>query len=117
MSKGKAWSIGRGVKAALRRLEYAQSKAALRDLIAWAAPKPSPKHDRLTVAERIRFKYWLFWKYGPECAYCQRPYDWRHALTIDHRQPVSKDGAVRDIRNMALACRECNQRKGNAWEE
>lgn len=71
----------------------------------------------LTVAERIRFKYWLYWKYGPECGYCHRLFDWRYGLTIDHIQPKSKGGAVRDVRNMVLACKGCNQAKGNKWED
>lgn len=74
-------------------------------------------HTRLSVAERIRFKYWLWWKYGGECAYCHKGFDWRYGLTIDHIQPISKGGAVRDVRNMALACAGCNQAKGNAWDE
>ena len=69
----------------------------------------------LTVAERIRFKYWLWWKYGPECGYCHRLFDWRHGLTIDHIQPKSRGGSVRDVRNMVLACMGCNRAKGNQW--
>lgn len=79
-------------------------------------PGARRRRGRLTVAERIRFKYTLYWRYGPECAYCHRAYDWRHGLTLDHIQPVSKGGALRDVRNMALACMGCNREKGNKWD-
>ena len=113
MGKGKAWHLDREIKAALRRLDYAKKRTALRALTEWA--KPRPPRPKLSVADRIRFKRWLWWKYGPECGYCHNDYDWRHALTIDHIQPISKGGAVRDIRNMVLACRPCNKAKGNTW--
>src|SRR5258708_5684071 len=114
MSKGKAWAIDRHIKAVLRLLDYVENKQALRELVEWAKPRRE-KHT-LSVAERIRFRYWLWWKYGPECAYCHRVFDWRYGLTIDHIQPKSKGGAVRDIQNMALACHLCNEAKGNKWE-
>lgn len=73
------------------------------------------REKRLTVPERIRFKWRLFWRYGPECGYCHKWGDWRH-LTIDHIQPVSKGGAMRDINNMTLACAGCNREKADRWE-
>lgn len=73
------------------------------------------RRNHLTVAERVRFRYWLYWKYGPECGYCHKAGDWRNGLTIDHIQPKSKGGPVRDIQNMVLACAGCNQAKGNQW--
>lgn len=74
-----------------------------------------PSRYWLSVPERIRFKWRLFWKYGPECAYCHRAFDWRYGLTIDHIQPKSKGGAIRELSNMVLACFGCNQAKGNKW--
>lgn len=118
MSKGKARQVYRCAKEALRRLDYVASKQVLKELVKWSDSQPERKakeSTHLTVAERIRFKYWLVWKYGAECGYCHKQYDWRHALTIDHIQPKSKGGAVRDIRNMVLACRGCNMAKGDDW--
>ena len=103
-------------KAIHRALDYVARKPLLWAMTARADIEDGkPESTRLTVAERIRFKYWLYWKYGPECAYCHKFYDWRHALTIDHIQPRSKGGAIRDIRNMVLACRACNEAKGDNW--
>lgn len=118
MSNGKVWRAERHIKETLRRLDYIQCKQVLKALTIWHDVKPqrvTPVVSKLNVKERIRFKYWLYWKYGPECGYCHKVYDWRLALTIDHLQPLSKGGAVRDIRNMVLACRACNEAKGNDW--
>lgn len=113
MSKGKAWQIDRKDKQTMRRLEYVACKPLL-----WAvevkARQERQESRRLTLAERIRFKHWLYWKYGAECAYCQRVLA-LEALTIDHIHPKSKGGAVRDIRNMVLACLGCNRDKADTW--
>lgn len=91
-----------------RYLQYLRSKPA-------TVMTQPPKHEPyLTFAERWRFRRWLGWKYGPECAYCQRYMEVRW-MTIDHIQPISRGGAMRDVRNMVLACLECNRKKGNAW--
>ena len=52
---------------------------------------------------------YLLEKWGRECAYCgaeQTP------LEIDHIHPRSKGGSDR-ASNLAIACRDCNQAKGN----
>jgi 5-methylcytosine-specific restriction endonuclease McrA len=116
MSNGKPSRIARHAKAALQWLDYLTHKPTLWAMTARPA-KTQPERMRLSLAERIRFKYWLYWKYGPECAYCHRAGDWRHGLTIDHIQPVSKGGPLRDVRNMVLACLGCNRDKGDAWED
>lgn len=111
MSKGNAHRVTRYDKATIQRLEYVASKPMLWSLEA--------RHviPRLTKSERIKYRHWLFWKYGAECAYCQRPGDWRDGtvLTIDHIMPVCAGGAMRDIRNMVLACVPCNKAKGSIW--
>lgn len=114
MSKGKAWGVDHYTKELVRRLDYIQAKVILRELQLKLA---TPLEPRLTLIERRHFKQWLWWKYGPNCAYCQRSYDLRYCMTIDHIQPRSKGGAMRDIQNMALSCRECNEKKGNSWQE
>lgn len=70
----------------------------------------------LTPYERWRFKRRLFWKYGGAfCVYCGRSIPLEF-LTLDHVQPRSKGGAVREVNNMVLACLGCNRDKGNKWE-
>jgi|SRR5579864_376233 len=99
----------RHMKAVQRALEYTAIKPML-----WALEK-ARKPQRLTAWEVQRYRRWLFWKYGgAECAYCGRvnPLD---CLTIDHIQPISKGGPVRDISNMVLSCIACNRAKGNKW--
>jgi len=49
------------------------------------------------------------------CEYCSKPLT-RDIATLDHVRPVSKGGYDR-LRNCVLACRECNQRKGNMSRE
>ena len=52
---------------------------------------------------------YLLEKWGRECAYCgveNTPYE------IDHIHPRSKGGSNR-VSNLALACHDCNQKKGN----
>jgi 5-methylcytosine-specific restriction endonuclease McrA len=114
VSEGKIGRISRHFKETLRYLDYAQRRHVLHDVTAWATRKTIEK--RLTPPERARFKHWLSWKYGPECAYCHRVIDLYAGMTVDHIQPISKGGAVRDIQNMALACMGCNQAKGDAWD-
>lgn len=116
MSKGKTWQIDRHVKQELRRLEY----VALKPLL-WATEAKARLEDQasksLSRDERYRFRHWLFWKYGgSDCAYCGRVMP-LEALTIDHIQPRSKGGSVRDINNMVLACMPCNKSKGNSWQD
>ena len=72
-------------------------------------------YKKLTREECNRFRHWLRWKHGPECAYCHRQYAEGYKLTIDHIQPLSLGGAARDVRNMVLACLDCNRAKGNQW--
>ncbi len=114
MSNGKR--IDRHTKSFTQWLDYLARKPLLWVMTARPAIEEArPERKRLTVAERIRFKYWLYWKHGPECGYCHRAGDWRNGLTIDHIQPVSKGGPLRDVRNMVLACMACNRAKGNNW--
>lgn len=134
MSNGRVVAVDRSVKATLRWLDYVASKPMIWALADVRTPSRfiltcglkykdikkicrAVRRDicRLSQAERIRFKYRLWWKYGDGCAYCHRSYDWRHCLTIDHIHPISKGGALRDVSNMVLACLECNRRKADSW--
>ena len=52
---------------------------------------------------------YLLEKWGRECAYCGRD---KVPLEIDHIHPKSTGGSNR-VSNLAIACHDCNQRKGN----
>ncbi|WP_434475185.1 RNA-guided endonuclease IscB [Fervidobacterium islandicum] len=52
---------------------------------------------------------YLLEKWGRKCAYCGRS---DVPLEIDHIVPRSRGGTDR-VSNLTLACRECNQKKGN----
>jgi 5-methylcytosine-specific restriction endonuclease McrA len=52
---------------------------------------------------------YLLERWGRECAYCGAE---NVPLEIDHIHPRSKGGSDR-VSNLTLACRPCNQRKGN----
>jgi 5-methylcytosine-specific restriction endonuclease McrA len=103
----------RHLKALFRYLDYLAQRPVFRR----AAPQGVRQTARyLLPAERWAFKRRLFWKYGGAfCLYCGRSMPLEH-LTIDHIQPRSRGGAVRDVTNMALACLGCNREKGNKWE-
>lgn len=106
----------REAKAVARRLEYVAYKPKLWALVETRLEEVREAR-RLTPFERVRFRHWLFWKQGGAlCGYCgiSLPLD---CLTIDHIQPRSKGGAVRDINNMVLACLGCNRAKGNSWKD
>jgi 5-methylcytosine-specific restriction endonuclease McrA len=58
------------------------------------------------------------------CCYCRcqlqlKDNDRPDAATVDHKIPVSR-GGTNDMANLASACRECNEGKGNMtlaeWE-
>lgn len=117
MTTGKVARIARHFIGQLKHLDAARRDEVIKELLAWARPGPRRTANRLTTWERVRFKHWLSWLYGPECAYCHRGDGGLMGLTIDHIKPISKGGAVRDVRNMALACLGCNRAKGDAWTE
>lgn len=59
------------------------------------------------------------------CFYCEREMtapaltdDRKHPLmaTVEHRQPLSRGGDRHDRQNAVLACRDCNELKGNMTE-
>jgi len=52
---------------------------------------------------------YLLEKWSRRCAYCDTE---NTPLEIDHIRPRSKGGSDR-VSNLTLACRDCNQRKGN----
>lgn len=58
-------------------------------------------------------KEYLLLKWGHQCAYCQKQ---EIPLEIEHLIPRSRGGSNR-VSNLALACRACNQKKGNLSAE
>ncbi|CDQ12099.1 HNH endonuclease domain protein [Acidithiobacillus ferrivorans] len=52
---------------------------------------------------------YLLEKWGRECVYCDAE---NTPLEIDHIHPRSRGGSDR-VSNLAIACHDCNQRKGN----
>ncbi|KHD09012.1 HNH endonuclease [Candidatus Thiomargarita nelsonii] len=52
---------------------------------------------------------YLLEKWGRQCAYCGAE---KVPLEIEHIQPKSKGGSNR-VFNLTIACRKCNQKKGN----
>src|SRR5262245_32335838 len=50
------------------------------------------------------------------CAYCHADERWQFVrFTMDHVRPQSAGGSD-DADNLALACRNCNERRGNCLE-
>jgi len=59
--------------------------------------------DRQRVRERARFR----------CEYCHADERWQFVkFTVDHVVPRSQGGGD-EAANLALACRNCNERRGN----
>ncbi|EMH2709957.1 RRXRR domain-containing protein [Clostridioides difficile] len=54
---------------------------------------------------------YLLYTYGHTCQYCKGLTN-DHQLEIEHKHPKSRGGS-NSIRNLTLACRTCNQEKGN----
>ncbi|WP_236881156.1 RNA-guided endonuclease IscB, partial [Clostridioides difficile] len=54
---------------------------------------------------------YLLYTYGHTCQYCKGLTN-DHQLEIEHKYPKSRGGS-NSIRNLTLACRTCNQEKGN----
>lgn len=67
-----------------------------------------------------RARWLLFWKQDGMCFYCQQPMSlsfsrkdniWGNAATLEHLLRRADCGGNK-IRNFALACRDCNNRRG-----
>lgn len=58
----------------------------------------------------------LLWKkQGSGCYYC-REWMWLRDVTLDHKTPLSRDGA-NDVTNLCACCHRCNSLKGSMTEE
>jgi 5-methylcytosine-specific restriction endonuclease McrA len=65
---------------------------------------------RLRLSRRFRQR--IFWRDGGKCVYCERPVAFKDA-TMDHVQPLVRQGKFRSKENIVTACRNCNQKKDN----
>ncbi|MFI0211497.1 HNH endonuclease [Streptomyces diastaticus] len=66
----------------------------------------------LTKEQRRRRRVWLARRFGLSCAYCYRPFTFLEQATLDHVVPFSLYRTW-SFQNLMLACRPCNQAKGN----
>lgn len=64
-----------------------------------------------SVSEREEYRVMLLRRDGSICFYCRT--ELGEDYHIDHKTPVVKGGASRDLDNLALACKQCNQEKHN----
>lgn len=65
----------------------------------------------MAISERIRSA--IRQRANGLCEYCHADEHWQFiAFTVDHIQPVSLGGSDA-LDNLALACRNCNERRGN----
>ena len=66
----------------------------------------------LTKEQRRRRRVWLARRFGLRCAYCYRPFTFLEQATLDHVVPFSLYRTW-SFQNLMLACRPCNQAKGD----
>ncbi|MFE6519742.1 HNH endonuclease [Streptomyces sp. NPDC057748] len=71
------------------------------------SPEPPFGPSRRDVLRRWEELEW--WS----CVYCDSPFGPMVAAEVDHITPLAK-GGVHEWSNLAPACRECNQAKGDA---
>lgn len=51
-----------------------------------------------------------------DCFYCRKPVN-KDQFTVDHVEPKALGGHSKHLQNLIVACRPCNQRKGNSFIE
>ncbi len=78
--------------------------------------KELEKHGRALVGKTDILRYRLYTEQWHQCAYCGKKFGlneiFGYNAEIDHIIPRSKGGTNRQF-NLALVCRECNQKKTN----
>ncbi len=76
----------------------------------------SPRqHKRLYTSQKRNKRPHLVAKYGMQCFWCSCELT-NETLTIDHYIPLSRGGSNK-IKNLRLACFDCNQERGNTLPE
>jgi 5-methylcytosine-specific restriction endonuclease McrA len=69
------------------------------------AEKMLDRHERREYRRHL-------WQQSPRCRYCRKPLPRLGLTTLDHLLPRSAGG--QDVAsNLTLACRDCNQSKGD----
>jgi 5-methylcytosine-specific restriction endonuclease McrA len=66
----------------------------------------------MTPKQKKRKKDQLIREYGSQCWWCRHQLPAK-SLTLDHIKPISKGGSS-SLENLRLACRPCNQSRGNS---
>ncbi len=61
----------------------------------------------------LKFRDIIFEADNFTCQYCGKKKD----LTIDHIQPIFKNGEVKNLNNLVTACKSCNSKKGGRTPE
>lgn len=100
--KKRAWQEGRGWPDGLDRLR-------LPGPVPPASRKPPSSKNRRRRLRRTK------WTESPHCHYCKRKLEWEET-TLDHVYPQSKGGPT-NRSNTVLACKTCNNRKGDQLPE
>ena len=70
-----------------------------------------PDGPRMSRAEMYEY---LLAQHGPRCQGCDRTFDDRRYLELDHNTPRS-DGGLNHITNRVLLCGPCNRAKSNTY--
>lgn len=70
------------------------------------------KESKMNPKQRYNKKQKLLEEYGSCCWWCKSTLLEKN-LTMDHLKPRSKGGS-NSLENLRLACRKCNQKRGNS---
>lgn len=78
------------------------------------APHPVMRRSSRT-GESLRLVLRLLERDGTRCSYCGRPFSRKVRPHLDHRVPRCR-GGKKNLANLVLACRPCNEAKGDMAE-
>ncbi len=87
-------------------------------LIGMANTPPEVKHAGKAKREspnKMRAKRLVLWRKTPFCHWCKRGLSFQES-TIDHVIPLAR-GGTNHIKNLVIACEECNLKRGRDMPE